>query len=880
MTTARIDWPTALTPGVVVVPCVLVAGVPVVLTPAGVHPTATAVTSGSVDAAWWPGTGTLTQTLPDASTIDPVQEWLKPDEQWEIYETTQPAQGDVRVEPLRFNLVDPAGAATAMLSGPSARVVRILTADTLATGDVTISDASGLPTSGIAHIGREAVVYSGVTGNTLNVSQRGAFGSKARVHLVGNGTQSPLVVIGQLPRYWHGRRAAVFLCTLVGTTLTDPTLVYLGTVGAGIQVVNRLMNWQLVLDHSTQAMAQKLQGPSITLFGYEGSADFFFLQWDAQVTGQTWYPDSDSAVRALQATAVTNGVHCVIRRQDNGSIYVHNQTSHSNQQWLMSYAWDTTGQQSSGWENDIERATNALPPTFMHCAPTVALGAAGDFDKIPDPTPVTASQGSAQGSASPAIVGKTDHVDKAFCTINTRVPTSGGVPDTITTNAPAVWYFSSSRPQLSGDGPASVEWDTRITTPTQFVIGAIATGDDCLSALQALAGIIGRIQGTDLQTESVDWDSIAAAFATRPMGRIPRARRYLVDGDSDTLIALLVDECRLRGYTLTVRNGLVSAYRLANLATTEPARRAITEQDFVVESGKPVEVEVVDGIEPVASAITYALPIGGSYTWRDATSADEFGEGKVIKCGALSNISPTSWANSAPGTDSLASSAQQLLGVLALPQRIIRVVLPAAFWDLAAGDVVSLTHASIPNWYGTRGLTDALCQVMEVRRTFLGGEARVQLALRLADDPTLAGWAPAAFVAAGGVDHTSKIITVDTGTAWGSNGFAPDYDANGNPVTGNLLYGFAVGDKVALSQMDAESPIADEHFTIANISGTSVTLNTFPSTSMASAAAGQYGCALRFDTYGTALTRQRKYLFIADHTSGTYSNGDAAKEWA
>jgi hypothetical protein len=880
MTTARIDWTTALTPGAVVVPVVLVAGVPVVLTPGGIHPTATAVTSGTVDARWWPGTGTLTQTLPDASTIDPVQEWLKPEEQWEIYETTQPAQGDVRVEPLRFNLTDAAGAATAMLSGPNARTVRLLAADTAATGDVTISDAAGLPTSGIAHIGREAVLYSGVTGNVLNVSQRGAFGSKARVHLVGNGTQSPLVVIGQLPRYWHGRRAAVFLCKLIGTTLYDPTLVYLGTVGAGIQVVDRLMQWQLVLDHSTQAMAQKLQGASITIFGYEGSPAFFRLVWDAEVTGTTWYADGNSAVRALQATAVTNGVHCQIILRDDRMIYVRNQTSHSGAQWVLNYAWDTTNQQSSGWENDIERATNPLPPTFMHCSPSVALGNAGDFDKIPDPTPATATQGSATATASPAIVGKTDHVDKAFCAIRTRFPTSGGVPDTITTNAPAVWYFDSSRPQISGDGEAAVEFNTRISTPTQFVIGAVAEGGDCLSGLQALAAIIGRIQGTDLQTESVDWDAIAQAFASRPMGRIPAARRYLVDGDSDTLIELLVQECRLRGYTLTVRNGLVSAYRLANLASTEPTRRAITEDDIVVENGRPLDIEVVDGIEPVASAIEYTLPVGGSYTWRDATSADEFGEGKTIKCTALASQSPSAWANSAPGTEALAASAQQLLGVLALPQRIIRVVLPASFWDVAAGDVVAFTHSSVPNWYGTRGLTAALCQVMEVRRTFVGGAARVQLALRLADDPTLAGWAPAAFVAAGGVDHASKNITVDTGTAWGSNGFAPDYDASGNPVTNNLTCGFAVGDKVVLSQMNAESPIADEHFTILNISGTTVSLNTFPSTSMATAAASQYGVALRFDVYGTAVTRQRKYLFIADHTSGTYITGDAAKEWA
>ena len=878
MTTSRIDWPSALVPGVRVVPCVLIAGVPVVLTPAGVHPTATAVTSGTVDATWWPGTGTLTQTLPDASTFDPVKEWLRVDEQWEVYETTQPAEGDVKVEPLRFSIVDPGGAATAALSAPNARVTRLLAADCGATGDVTLSDTAGLPSSGVAHIGREAVFYSSITGNVLNVASRGAFGSKARVHIVGNGTQAPLVVIGQQPRYWHGRRAAVFLCVLVGTTLYDPTLIYLGTVGAGIQVMDRLTTWQIALDHSTQAMAQKLQGPSVTLFGYEGSSAFFDLVWDGELTGTTWQRDAVSAVNDLRANAASLSVGCSIQLNSDNTIEVRNTTTHTGNVWSLQYQWDTTNQTQSGYDNDIWRRTNPLPPAFMHASGFVALGSTGDFDKIPDPTPVTVTLGSAYATAAPALVGKTDHVDKVFCTILTRTSGGGTAVDYITTSSPAVWYFDQVRYQLGGTGPAAIEYDTRVSTPSQFFIGARADGGDCLSALQALAAIINRIQGTDLQTESVDWTALSAAFAQRPMGQIPTGRRYLVDGDSDTLIALLVDECRLRGFTLTVRNGLVSAYRLSNLASTEAPRASIASSDLVAGA----DVEVVDGLEPVASAIEYALPVGGSYTWRDGTSADEFGEGKVIKCAALTHMDPRTWANSAPGVDALGATAQQLLGVLAAPQRIIRVTLPAAFWSLAAGDIVALSHESIPDWSGNRGLTGALCQVMEVRRTFGGPDhtATVQLALRLADDPLLAGWAPSAFVAAGGVDHASKTITVDDATAWGSNGFAPDFDADGNPVTGNLLYGFAVGDAVVLSQMDASSPIADESFTIANISGTSVTLNTFPSTSMATAAASQYGVALRFAPYGSCTARQRKYLFIADHTTGTFSTGAAAEEWA
>ena len=70
MTTARIDWTTALAPGARVVPVILIAGLPAVLTPAGVLPTTVAVSSGTIDPLWWPGTGTLTETLPDNKQLE------------------------------------------------------------------------------------------------------------------------------------------------------------------------------------------------------------------------------------------------------------------------------------------------------------------------------------------------------------------------------------------------------------------------------------------------------------------------------------------------------------------------------------------------------------------------------------------------------------------------------------------------------------------------------------------------------------------------------------------------------------------------------------------------------------------------------------------
>ena len=86
MTTARIDWTTALSPGARVVPVILIAGLPAVLTPAGVLPTTVAVSSGTIDALWWPGTGALAELLPGGGTLQPVEDLLDPTETLEVFE--------------------------------------------------------------------------------------------------------------------------------------------------------------------------------------------------------------------------------------------------------------------------------------------------------------------------------------------------------------------------------------------------------------------------------------------------------------------------------------------------------------------------------------------------------------------------------------------------------------------------------------------------------------------------------------------------------------------------------------------------------------------------------------------------------------------------
>ena len=264
MTYRRIDWST-LPPGARVVPVVLVAGIPRVYLPSGVVVTTAAVTSGTMDPLFWPGSGSLTESLPGGS-FDPQRYLLDAAQVLEIYELARPLDGDVRQEAVTVSLYDLDGQATADLSVASARLGQLLSADISAVATtIPIASTTGVPTSGIACIGRETIVYDGVGGGALAITAppagRGKYGSLARPHL--SPESNPPIVSFAGARYWQGRLATVWLCTLSGTTISDPTLVFLGSVSAGVQTTERGLRWAVPIDPGTETLTQKFTDPKL-----------------------------------------------------------------------------------------------------------------------------------------------------------------------------------------------------------------------------------------------------------------------------------------------------------------------------------------------------------------------------------------------------------------------------------------------------------------------------------------------------------------------------------------------------------------------------------------------------------------------------------------
>ena len=739
MTTARVTWETAFAPGFRGVAAVLVEGVPVLLTPSGVRPTTVAVTSGTVDPLFWPGTGALAVTRPDGGTLDITFDVLDADAEWAIHEETQPVDGTALVEPLRFDLFDVGGEMTEILSNRDGVVARGLAADIGDAGNIPLDSVVSVPSGGgYLHIGREAVGYTSLSGNDAVVSGtgagRGLFGSRARAHVAGTGTRRPLVTVGAYPRSWNGRIASVWLCALSsdGTTLTDPTLVYLGVLGAGAQLVSGLTRWQLVIDHAVGRLDRKFNKAPVKIFGIQHALETMSplsLSWDGvdHTIGPTfregWSPDAPVFVRNLDDNAVNNLSAGVRFGFTGGRVRMTATGPGGDVNWGLYACWATPTLRLQTSEN-LGENSDPFPSAVMHLDGAMTVADPASWDRIPA-TFTWAVTTPATGRANLAIVAKTDSTDELFG----RIVGRDGTTQTLSLQA-----LIDAPPRGTPEHIAR-EAASRITTPTTASLGVEASGETAIGALMALTVALDSLAGSTLAVEAVAWDEITRIFAAIPTGSIPEARSYRFTGDEDSLLQPLIHEARLRGAALCIRRGLISVYRPASFAVTELTRAAIVEEDLIAESS----TEVVENIEPVATAVTFALPGEQTYTFRDTTSADEYGEGKTIACDALKAADRTIDV-SALALD-LAGFASQLLGVLSQPQRIIRITVGPCFWHLDAGDLVTLTHPEIPDFQGNRGLTAAVCQVMESRRSFNGGKANTQLGLRLAVDPDLAGYA-------------------------------------------------------------------------------------------------------------------------------------------
>lgn len=887
MTISRINWASQKNR---VTSVILITGVPVVLTAAGVRPTSVSVTSGTIDRLFWPRTGTLTETLPGAGgTFDPVKDLLDPRETFEVYEKIDLLKGEVKVDPFTFSLLDTGGQATALISRRDSMVSQQLASDITASAtSIPLSNTASFPTGYIAAIGRETVTYDGITGTNLVNVTRGKYGSVARVHL------SPVehrgLVTAGGARHWQGRQASVWLCSLSedGLTLSDPTLIFLGSVGAGVQLTSNLGKWSVPLDHITESLGRKLNIGTVNLYGWaHGNTSIPFHPLRITANGIPaittdelgdpnnggWHPTVASFVSAANAVTTTEvSSFLTVRMTADGKMAVVADGTTFDLRVHAGFCWDTAtwSNEFASGESKTLYSVNPAPTDLYHLDNYVYIPTASDFAKIPTTfewgglTP-----GGVTGTATLAITADTDNTEGLTASITLRDAAKKRV---------RVEASIPSRAVLHG---AQIAAASRCTKKVTANLGIIARGPTPIAALMAASKAIAAMSGEDLYSTSVDWTRLERAFARAP-NRVTEEREYRFANGDDTFLSVLADECRLHGLCLTITHGLLSAIRVGSVAQTEPTSASIGESNLLSDGeGKEIPFDVIDSTQPLATSMEFSIPGSdpgepNKLTITDTTYQEEFGDGETIECKALLSLPMgTDWTGV---RTVLFDLAQQVLGSLSEPCREIRLGLPPPFLGLQPGDLIEFTSTRVPNWEGTRGVT-AVCLVQDVRRSLFGGQMRGTIGIRLqSGDPV--GYAPEALVAAGGLSAISPVVALDITSGWGAACFALPYGASG-ASTSNPSLGFAVGDKVRLSQF-ARAPIANESFTIVSIDtvANTVTLDGNPTAGMVAAAVA-YGVSLRFDAYGAAGTTQRSlWGWESSPTTQLLNGTDNTKRWA
>jgi len=863
-----------LAPGLVLVPVVLVDGVPVILTPAGVRP---ATVSGSVPSSWWPGTGTLTETLPSGATLDPVCDWLDTSAQWVVSERVSLVECDLDVPALQVQLYDPDGAATVALSGAAARPGTLLVAEASAS-TTSLTVASTSPASGqeIAHMGREAVTFTGVAAGParLTGATRGKYGSAARMHPSPD-VRRPVVTFGRWPRYWHGRGCKVFLARLDGTTLSGITLWYQGIVGAGVELVDGLTRWHLPVDHVTSALRREYTPPTLDLYGvahYAGGleqtsnphATPLSIQWGGGVYylasdtasphgggwHQTWddffgdfrvmvYTLSSAPPEELSLHEVTTGTLTVTA------------TNGSETDALRIYAAWHDPPFVGGYGSAQTFALGALPETCFWLDGWLKVPGSQDFARIP--STLSHVVGSApRGEAVYALSASTDAIEDYAAVILER--DAGG--QRVRLQPLGVWDFARrGRGAVATSSPEVALCTSRTTA--ELIVAAY--GDRWDVTLRAAGQAIDALQGADGTLDAaIDWAAIGAVLDRYP-SVLPAARQYRVKG-KDTLLSLIVRECRLGGFVPVMRGARVSIAHLGDVSATEPYDATITADDLDTAE----DVEVTDSPDGLTSTVVYQLgEDGDEIRWTDTTLVDEFGAGAEVEVPLDPGIFPAPLVPSELAR-TLREVAWSILGTTAHPYRVVKLPCGPHKGDLEAGDVVLVSHHAIPSQDGTRSLSSVPCRVQEVERRFFGGRATHAVTVRVpVGSPR--GYAPEALVSAGGIatDTPSpgqSTLTLDTASGWGSNGFAPSGGTDGGASW------FVPGDKVLVSELDASTPTTEGAFEVVSVSGADVVLDGNPSVALVAASASAYKVLLRYDEYGTATAAQHAYAYISDGT--------------
>ena len=887
MAANRIDWDAAASSGARVGRCILVAGLPWAIVPAGQEVTAVTWT-GDADGAWHVGGSPVCRSW---LLMRSAHDTGVPSLAWD--ERASPVQGTVDVGSLRFWLASADDAPTLTLGARDAQAFTRLAGDHSATATTfTVESTDAFASSGAFHVGRERVTYSGKTATTLTGCTRGTAGTRARRY-VASGASHRVYAAGadeRLPAL-TGRRCTVWLYRLSAAGVaTDPTLVYDGRVAAGAGVVDTSA-WEVVVEHAVRALDTEGEAPTLSLYGYShgnlrrSSAVVveslplycpLLVRWayasntrELTLTRDAADPDnggwSESRERYLErfnraSVAGSFGVTATLGARGNLRVDASDGTNDrrltTHHGWLEAETYDPPDPGDTR-----ATATTYAPPGIG--MPRACLWMANEM-------PLPPSERS-KVPATPTYPLSDSTV--AFWTLTAKC-TGGEMTAAIQDPADP-----AADPILSGFGvkvtgvtevpeedvPVS-PW--LITQPTTARVGLYVRGARWWSALRyGVLDQVDGLRGTDQLSDSLAWDRIGDVAAT--LDAHSTRRTYVVDIEAPFL-DLLRNECRLNGLALATWHGRVSVCRIRETAVTEPRAASLTSGHL--RRGEAATLrECTDGLA-TAYRLSLPAPSEDAITVVDAGAVAESGMGDTIDAAAPLGMLPPGTDVATPALhDAVIAVASALLAPWVRPYQVAAWPGDLRLAGLQIGDVVELDEWLLPDGQGGRGLSGKVGTVLGVRRDFDAGT--VDLELRLSAS-AVAGYAPACLVS--GISGAT--VTVDTVTL-GAAGMADATNADGSPRTDGGASFFSPGSSVLLVEVDSESPTAPYAATVSSVSGATVTLSGSPGATWEGLAATAGKVMLVPDDWTTSTTDQRRYAYVARASDGQLPSSTPGRRW-
>lgn len=868
-------WTTAARGGRVI-PCVLIAGIPVVLVPEGIA--LTGWTAGGLDGAWWPGS-----SFSGFSAY--IRAWLSLSQPVTWSERAQPVQPelldvsalDIRVSDIGLRADGTGGLATALFAQQDDLVGSWITADvSTAATTVSVASTAGFPASGFLYLGRETMAYTSTTSTSFAVgsaANRGRFGSPVQHHwFTGDGNAAianPQVTSG--PPEIIGRTATVWLLEVSPAgVVTAGELAFYGSVGTGVVLSDDGEAWTLRIDHLIRRLTIPLRGETVNVSGYThnapegnrgpGSVNGALQAWcptydyaenssrdlvnvytltraAAAPDNGGWHADAESYVRDLSLATSTAG-HPAARYslQGDGKLRIVTDLSPTDT-LTIGWPWDRgrdfdTLSAGTTFYLSGKPFPAAWVPVFSQSR--VYLNAS-DYARVP----VTPSFTGATVYYALACEGANDRINYA------RITSKASGSGLYWVVCDAVERDPSLVDTLGLIAPGFI-----ITEPVAARVVCYVRADDWITAIEALVESFDTSLAETL-SDAFDFTDMRAVVARFPEGPYARAREYVVDL-TESVLDVLVRECRLNGYCLTLKSGRISIVRVADFAQTEETTASLSTADLHAEHPLPSYARGLDGIVNAVS-ISAPEPLNITVNVVDATSLSAYGAGRSrIEVRAPRQVGGTV-VNPAAEYLRLAAQAMQILGPIRYPYETLTITTPAHKLGIGVGDLVAATLWRVPDQSAARGITSAVVQIVgREPALYDDGDARVTFTARMSPR-NIRGWAPSALVAGAGISGAN--ITLDT-TTFGAAGFAP------SGTDGGATW-FEVDDVVRLVQIGTTSPTASTQHTVTGVSGAVVTVTPAPNATFTGLAGTPLTVLVIADDWSAASVNQKRFAYLA-----------------